>query len=89
MWKIHELTWDWVLTPKKVPTRVQYANRDFICRPDAKPHALSLDGLALRGKTAGGGDIYATEPSPGESVVVGIAIKTDGGFVTCSLSGGP
>jgi hypothetical protein len=65
LWDVHLLTSDWTLTPKEVPSKVQYGGREFNCGPDAKPNpGRTLDGLTVRGRTAGGADIYAGEPHP-------------------------
>lgn len=89
LWQVHEQTWDWTLWPKEVPSKVQYAERDFHCGQNPAPRERSLEGLEVRGKTAGGADIYAAEPVAGSTVVTFIAIKTADGVFTCGLSGGP
>ena len=90
LYEVHQLTWDWTLIPKEVPSKVQYDGREFNCGQDARPRpGRTLDGLTVRGKTAGGGDIYAAEPPPGESVVTSVSIRTADGVFTCDLMGGP
>lgn len=90
LYEVHQLAWDWTLTPKEVPSNVQYDDREFNCGQDARPRpGRTLDGLTVRGKTAGGGDIYAAEPPPGESVVTSVSIRTAEGVFTCDLMGGP
>lgn len=83
------MTADWTLWPREIPSRIQYSGRDFNCGPDPKPHGWTLEGMTARGKSAGGADIYAAEPAPGESVVTYIAFSTPEGVITCGLSGGP
>jgi hypothetical protein len=90
LWEVHLLTSDWTLTPKEVPSKVQYDDREFNCGPDAKPRpGRTLDGLTVRGKTAGGADIYAADPPPGNSVVTAISIRTADAIFVCDLMGGP
>lgn len=90
LWEVHLLTSDWTLTPKEVPSKVQYDDREFNCGPDAKHRpGRTLGGLTLRGKTAGGADIYAADPPPGNSVVTSISIRTADGVFVCDLMGGP
>lgn len=90
LWTVYLQTSDWTLWPKEVPSKVQYDDREFNCGPDAKPRpGRTLDGLTIRGKTAGGADIYAAEPPPGESVVTSFSIRTAEGVFTCDLMGGP
>ncbi|ACL42081.1 hypothetical protein Achl_4130 (plasmid) [Pseudarthrobacter chlorophenolicus A6] len=90
LWNVHLQTSDWTLTPREVPSKVQYDAREFNCGPDAKPRpGRTLDGLTVRGKTAGGADIYAAEPPPGDSVVTFISIRTADGVFVCDLMGGP
>jgi hypothetical protein len=43
----------------------------------------------VRGKTAGGADIYAADPPAGNSVVTSISIRTADGIFVCDLMGGP
>lgn len=93
LWEVHQQTWDWTLTPntpKEVPSKVQYDDREFNCGPDAKPWpGRKLDGLTVRGRTAGGADVYAADPPPGNSVVTSISIRTTEGVFVCDLMGGP
>ena len=90
LYEVHQQTWDWTLTPKEVPSKVQYDDREFNCGPDAKPRpGRTLDGLTVRGKTAGGADIYAADPPPGNSVVTSVSILTAQGVFVCGLMGGP
>lgn len=90
LWEVHLLTSDWARTPKEVPSKVQYDDQEFNCVPDAKPRpGRTLDGLTVRGQTAGGADIYAAEPPPCDSVVTSISIRTAEGVFVCDLMGGP
>ncbi|MEA5455869.1 hypothetical protein SPF06_14135 [Sinomonas sp. JGH33] len=83
LWDVHRTTNDWALWPPAAPSKVQFAGRDYACEPAA---SMSLNGLSVRGKTAGGADIYA--PAVG-SVSVTIVVKADDGLHACGLLGGP
>lgn len=89
LWQVHEQTWDWTLWPREVPSKVQYAQREFNCEQNPATRERTLEGIEVRGKTAGGADIYADEPAAGLSVVTFIAVKTADGVFMCGLSGGP
>ena len=84
--QVHAATADW--WPRAIPTRVQYDHRNFTCgdiprRDDVGPVALT--GLQPRGRTIGGGVIYAP---PGFDLPDGIVVSADGELRACSLSGG-
>ena len=95
---VHQQTSDWALWPKAVPSKVQFAGRDYHCgrNPNLSGAAESgsggtvgqtgstLQGLAIRGKTAGGADIYASAAAVPES----IRVLTAGGVYSCALMGG-
>ena len=85
LWTVHEQTSDWALWPRDVPSRVQFAGRDYNCALDSRVD--TLDGLTLQGRTAGGGHIYAQPPTQSASVF--IAVRTNGGVYRCNLLGGP
>ena len=89
LWTVHQMTSDWTLWPKEVPSKVQFAGRDFNCGPNPAPSTRTLDGLSLRGKTAGGADIYIVEPGPGQITVTSILVKTDIATYSCGVMGGP
>lgn len=87
LYLLHGATADW--WPKAVPTRVQYDGRDFSCLDGGRPRVVSsaaLTGLLPRGRTIGGGVIYAP---PGDQLPFGILVSADGEVRACSLSGGP
>lgn len=86
LWSVHQTTSDWALWPKAVPSRVQFADRDYQCGPDPAPSGRSTDGLAKHGITAGGGDIYAP---PAGGTATWIVVAADGATYTCNLLGGP
>ncbi len=83
--QLHAATADW--WPKAIPTRVQYDGRDFTCGND--PHKLDASqatGLVARGRTIGGGTIYAPARDGRPS---GVVVRDGNRFYWCSLSGGP
>jgi len=85
--QLHAATADW--WPKAVPTRVQYDGRDFSCLDGGRARVVpssALDGMVPRGRTLGGGVIYAP---PGDRLPLGILVAADGEVRACSLSGGP
>lgn len=88
-WNVHQVTSDWALWPKAVPSKVQFANRDYQCGPDPTPNTRSLDGLAKQGKTAGGADIYSAEPEAPNDTATWIVIAANQATYTCNLMGGP
>ncbi|MGH1549710.1 hypothetical protein ACRAWB_11280 [Leifsonia poae] len=84
-YQVHRTTSDW--WPRAVPTVVQYDDRDFTCgnvHSEARPE--DLVGMVPRGRTIGGGTIYAP---PGFLLPIGIAVRDAGTFYYCPLSGGP
>jgi hypothetical protein len=89
LWNVHRMTSDWTLWPKEVPSKVQFANRDYQCGPNPVPDTRSLEGLAERGKTAGGADIYTAEPGTLGGAVTWVVVKTEAGAYACDLLGGP
>lgn len=89
LWTVHQMTSDWTLWPKEVPSKVQFAGRDFNCGPNPAPSTRTLDGLRLRGKTAGGADIYTAESATGQITVTSILVKTDIATYSCGIMGGP
>lgn len=88
-WSVHQMTSDWTLWPKAVPSKVQFANRDNQCGPNPVPTTRSFDGLTKQGKTAGGADIYAPEPGTQSGTATWIVIMTGQATYTCDLMGGP
>ncbi|PYI66324.1 hypothetical protein CVV68_15015 [Arthrobacter livingstonensis] len=89
LWTVHQMTSDWTLWPTEVPSKVQFAGRDFNCGPNLAPSTRTLDGLSLRGKTAGGVDIYSVEPGTGQMTVTSILVKSDIATYSCGVMGGP
>ncbi len=89
LWIVHEMTSDWTVWPKEVPSKVQFAGRDFNCGPNPVPSTRTLDGLGLRGKTVGGADIYTAESATGQITVSSILVKTDIATYSCGIMGGP
>lgn len=89
LWDIHQTTSGWTLWPKAVPSKVQFANRDYQCGPNPTPETRSLDGLTKEGSTIGGADIYATAQGPHSGPVTWVVLKTDKATYTCDLLGGP
>lgn len=87
LYQLHAATADW--WPKAEPTRAQYDGRDFSCLDGGRPVTVprsALAGLEPRGRTIGGGTIYAP---PGDDLPIGILVVVDGEVRACSLSGGP
>ncbi|MBN9630592.1 MAG: hypothetical protein J0I18_08290, partial [Actinobacteria bacterium] len=69
-----------------VPTRVQYEDRDFTCgntHTEARP--ADIAGMVPRGRTIGGGVIYAPT---GFLLPDGIAVRDGNTYYFCPLSGG-
>jgi hypothetical protein len=89
LWTVHEMTSDWTLWPKEVPSKVQFAGRDFNCGPNPAPSTRTLDGLSRRGTTAGGADIYTVESGMGQITVTSILVKTNIATYSCGIVGGP
>ncbi|GGH89672.1 hypothetical protein ACFFGR_11790 [Arthrobacter liuii] len=87
LWSIHQQTSDWVLWPKAIPSKVQFAGREYNCGPTPQPAQRDVIGMTMQGKTAGGAEILA-EPSSGEARVF-IIVKTADRTVGCGLLGGP
>jgi hypothetical protein len=87
LWSVHQQTSDWVLSPKEVPSRVQFADREYNCGPDPRPTDHDLSALTSQGTTAGGGAIFAQQPSAEARVF--IVVRTDKGAFGCGLMGGP
>lgn len=87
LYQLHAATAGW--WPKAVPTRVQYDGRDFNCLDGGRPVTVprsALAGQEARGRTIGGGTIYAP---PGDDLPIGIVVVAGGEVRACSLSGGP
>lgn len=115
---VHQETSDWALWPRVVPSKVQFAGRDYNCGPDARalgaaagnpspvadkngsdggsggrlsdggvlgPADMALLGLTVRGKTAGGADIYGSAATVPDTIWV----RSVGGLFSCPLMGGP
>ena len=53
LWSVHQQTSDWVLSPNAVPSKVQFADREYNCGPDPRPADHELSALTSQGKTAG------------------------------------
>lgn len=86
LFQVHAATADW--WPRAIPTVVQYDHRDFTCgddprRDDVGPEALT--GLQPRGRTIGGGVVYAPA---GNDLPDGIVVSAGGELRACPLSGG-
>ncbi|WP_422934221.1 hypothetical protein [Sinomonas sp. P47F7] len=79
------MTSDWTLWPKAVPSKVQFADRDFVCGSTPLPSTRSPEGLSLQGKTAGGADFYASAPGPDKAAATSILIKAQTGTFNCAL----
>lgn len=77
--KVHEATANW--WPSAIPTRVQYAGRNYTCF-GAGPGFTT--GLPARGHTIGGGIIFAPSVEPDTFIVVSDGKR----IVECPLSGG-
>ncbi|GHG54436.1 hypothetical protein GCM10012320_25690 [Sinomonas cellulolyticus] len=88
-WNVHQMTSDWALWPKAVPSKVQFSHRDYQCGSNPTPITRSLEGLAKRGRTAGGADIYAAGPDAPSGTVTWIVIAANRATYTCNLMGGP
>jgi len=83
--RVHAATSDW--WPNVVPTVVQYDGRDFTCGNEH--HELPVEerqGLLPRGRTIGGGTIYAP---PGFMLPLVVAVRDGDTYYECPLSGGP
>ncbi|WP_052207420.1 hypothetical protein [Sinomonas humi] len=89
LWNVHRMTSDWMLWPKAVPSKVQFADRDYQCGPNPVPNTHSLEGLTKQGRTAGGADIYAADQGAQNSTVTWIVIATGPATYACDLMGGP
>ncbi|MFK0003622.1 hypothetical protein [Paenarthrobacter sp. NPDC090522] len=87
LWSVHQETSDWVFAPKEVPSKVQFAGREYNCGPDPRPTKYDIGLLSLQGLTARGGVIFAQEPS--SSARVFIVVRTSEGAFGCDLMGGP
>jgi hypothetical protein len=87
LWNVHQQTSDWVFSPKEVPSKVQFADREYNCGPDAKPGEHDMTGLTSQGTTAGGAEIFSQPPSSEARVF--IIVRTDQGTFGCDLMGGP
>src|SRR5881392_901802 len=77
LWNVHQQTSDWVLSPKAVPSKVQFSGREYNCGPDPKPAEHATTDLTSQGRTAGGAEIYA-QPRSAETRVF-IVVQTDQG----------
>lgn len=87
LWGVHQQTSDWVLWPEEVPSKVQFADREYNCGPDAKPREHDMTGLSAQGRTVGGAEVFAQPPSDDAGVF--IVVRTDQGAAGCGLMGGP
>lgn len=87
LWNVHLQTSDWVLSPKEVPSKVQFAGREYNCGPDAQPSEHDVTGLTSQGRTAGGAEILAQPPTTEARVF--IVVRTGQGTFGCDLMGGP
>jgi hypothetical protein len=87
LWSVHQQTSDWALWPKEIPSRVQFAGRDYDCGPTPVIAHHDLSGMTRQGTTAGGAEILA-EPPSGEARVF-ILVRTAKGTFGCGLLGGP
>lgn len=81
---VHELGWEWRLTPTATPPLVQYEGRQYK-RSNLPPDA-SLEGLIARDDTPGGGTVYAI---PGTRTPVTIVVVDGDRRVEYALMGGP
>lgn len=87
LWNVHQQTSDWVLSPKEVPSKVQFAGREYNCGPDPRATKRDVSALTSQGRTAGGGEILAQQPSAEAKVF--IVVRTSEGAFGCDLMGGP
>ncbi|MDQ0769935.1 hypothetical protein QF031_002684 [Pseudarthrobacter defluvii] len=87
LWSIHQQTSDWVLWPNEVPSKVQFAGREYNCGPTPEPPHQDVTRLTVQGVTAGGAQILAEAPS--NEARVFIVVKTAERTVACGLLGGP
>ncbi|MDI2036599.1 hypothetical protein [Paenarthrobacter nitroguajacolicus] len=87
LWNVHQQTSDWVWSPKEIPSKVQFAGREYNCGPDPSPTKQDVSALTPQGRTAGGGEILAKEPSTQARVF--IVVRTRDGAFGCGLMGGP
>jgi hypothetical protein len=89
LWNVHQMTSDWVFWPKAIPSKVQFAGRDYQCGPNPVPSTRSLDGLTRQGTTDGGADIFAADPGSRRGTATWIVAKTEDEASTCDLMGSP
>lgn len=87
LWMLHEKTSDWTLWPDEVPSKVQFAGREYNCGPAPAAVAHDVRGLTVQAATLGGAEILAEAPS--HEARVFIAVRTAEGTFGCSLMGGP
>lgn len=87
VWSIHQQTSDWVLWPKEVPSKVQFAGREYNCGPRPEPVRTDFSNLTAQGTTAGGAEILALASTDEDRVF--IVVKAADGSVGCGLMGGP
>jgi hypothetical protein len=87
LWNVHQLTSDWVLSSKEVPSKVRFAGREYNCGPDPVPADHDTAGLTAQGRTVGGAEILAQPPSAEARVF--IVVRTEGNAFGCGLMGGP
>ena len=82
--QVHQATADW--WPSAVPTTVQYEHRDFTCgNTHTEARSSDIVGLVPRGRTIGGGVIYAPT---GFLLPDEIAVRDEATYFLCPLSGG-
>jgi len=85
LWYVHDRTWDWSLVVSAAPSRIEFADRNYI-RSTAD---MSVPMAAVDvGRTLGGGVILSDQwPAPH---VPGVIWVLDGATTrTYALSGGP
>ena len=87
LWSVHQQTSDWVLSPKEVPSKVQFAGREYDCGPVPKPAEHDTTDLTSQDKTAGGAEIFAQPPFTEARVF--IVVRVGESAFGCGLMGGP
>jgi hypothetical protein len=87
LWSVHQQTSDWVLSPKEVSSKVQFAGREYNCGPDPRPAEHDTKELTSQARTAGGAEIFAQPPSTEARVF--IVVQTSEKAFGCGLMGGP
>ena len=82
---VHDKSWEYRLYPSSTPPKVVYRDRDYR-RSETAPRVRVEAGLVVRGKTMGGGIIYATA---GDLTATVIDVVDGHRVVEYGLMGGP